>query len=286
MKAIFSTGSGKALLAVLVLATRLAPTAAAQTETPPSEETGATIQRLPSDLIHDEIRIWTSPFRASSYSSHTVKKYVIPFALISAGLIAADRRISDALPNTADQAKWSGRVSQAGAWYSVGGVAGATYLLGKFADDNHARETGLLGLEALAHAQLVVFGMKEITNRQRPLDSDGHGGFWEGGNSFPSGHAASAFAVATVYAYEYREHIAVPIAAYSAATLVSMSRIGARRHWPSDIFVGGSIGFLLGRYVYKSHHDPELPGSPVKKMAKLMPEFGMTPSGMGLAWRW
>jgi membrane-associated phospholipid phosphatase len=149
--------------------------------------------------------------------------------------------------------------------------------------DEHLRETGLLGLEALGHAQIVVFGLKQVTNRERPLESDGRGGFWEGGDSFPSGHAASSFAVATVFAYEYRDHIAVPITAYTLASLISASRLSARKHWVSDIFVGGSVGFLLGRFVYKRHHDPDLPGSLTNR---LVPEIGLAPGGVGLAWQW
>lgn len=237
-------------------------------------------------LLADEWKIWTSPFRKGSYSPHTVKKYVVPFVLISGGLIAADRKIADRFPNSNDQAKWSGRVSQLGASYSLAGFAGGTYLLGLFTKNEHARETGLLSLQALAHTQVVVFGLKQLTNRQRPVDGDGRGGFWEGGNAFPSGHAASAFAVATVFSYEYRHHIAVPIVAYSLAGLVSASRIGAERHWASDIFVGGAAGFLLGRYVYRQHHDPSLPGSIVRRAKIFSPQIGVTSTTASLSWRW
>src|SRR3954469_4865187 len=165
-------------------------------------------------FVHEEYRIWTSPFRLSSYDAHAVKKYVIPFALISAGLIASDKSTADALPNTNDQTKWSGRVSQIGAAYTLAGFSGGFFLVGKLTKNRHAQETGLLALEALAHAQVVVFGLKQITNRARPLENRENRGFWRGGDSFPSGHAASSFAVASVFAYEYREHIAVPITAY------------------------------------------------------------------------
>src|SRR5687767_5879830 len=40
----------------------------------------------------EEFRIWTSPFRPSSYDSHIVKKYLIPFAIIGGTLIATDKR--------------------------------------------------------------------------------------------------------------------------------------------------------------------------------------------------
>ena len=238
-------------------------------------------------FIDDEWTMWSSPFRRKSYDSKTLTKYIVPFSIIAAGLIATDRRISDQLPNTTDQTVWSGRVSQFGAAYTLAAGSGAVYLLGKITKDKHAREAGWLGLEAIAHTQLVVFGMKQAANRQRPMTNEGRGGFWQGGDSFPSGHSATAFAVAAVFAYEYSDHVAVPILAYSAASLVSASRLSARRHWMSDIFVGGSTGFLLGRYVYRRHHDPSLPGSPVNggtRMSKWVPQFSIGSRGVSAAW--
>src|SRR4051794_28095942 len=220
-------------------------------QTAPGEPVALHPVRSLKGFVHEEYRIWTSPFRSSSYDAHSVTKYVIPFALISAGLIASDKSTADALPNTNDQTKWSGRVSQIGAAYTLAGFSGGFFVVGKITKNRHAQETGLLALEALAHAQVVVFGLKQITNRIRPAENVENRGFWRGGDSFPSGHATSSFAVASVFAYEYREHIAVPITAYVLASAVSASRLSARRHWLSDIFVGGSTGFLLGRYVYR-----------------------------------
>jgi membrane-associated phospholipid phosphatase len=255
----------------------------AQVSSAPPED--ASLKTVPKRFFSDEVKMWTSPFKSSSYGSHAVKKYVIPFALISAALIATDTRTSDILPNTPDQTKWSGRVSQLGAWYSLGGFTAGTFLYGKIAGDNHAREAGLLSLEALGHAQIAVFAIKEATNRQRPLDGSGGGGFWQGGNAFPSGHSASAFAVATVFSYEYRDHLAVPIVAYSTAALISASRLSARRHWVSDIFVGGSLGFMVGRFTYRRNHNPNLPGSKVSRTDRLMPQVGFGRYGPALSWK-
>jgi membrane-associated phospholipid phosphatase len=237
-------------------------------------------------LAHDEYRIWTAPFRRGNYDSHSMKKYGLPFLLISAGAIASDRKTSEWLPNTLDQEIWSGRVSQIGAAYTLAGFAGTTYLIGAARDDRHSKETGLLALQAIAHTQLVVLVLKEITQRERPIVDKRRVGFWKGGDSFPSGHAASSFAVAAVFAYEYRDHIAVPITAYSIASIVSASRMSARRHWVSDIFVGGSLGFMIGRFTYKRHHDPILPGSPVERRSSLSPEVGVGSRGIALSWHW
>lgn len=256
-----------------------------QLQVPTSSDPGK--QPFLRNFVRDEWQMWSSPFRKSNYNTPTVRKYIIPFALISTALIATDKKTADALPNTKDQAVWSGRVSQLGSGYTLAGAAGAMYLVGKITGDKHARETGWLSLEALAHTQLVVFGIKQATNRRRPETDGAPRNFWSGGDSFPSGHAASSFAVATVFAYEYREHIAVPVAAYGLAAIISASRVSARKHWPSDIFVGGSTGFLIGRFIYKNRHDPSLPGSPVRKFAstRWMPQIGAGTSGVSLAWQ-
>jgi membrane-associated phospholipid phosphatase len=233
------------------------------------------------DFFHDEYRIWTGPFRGSSYSSHVMMKYGIPFIVISGALIATDRQTSHWFENTKGQVIWSGRVSQIGAPYTVAGISGATYLIGRATHNDHARETGFLALEAVADSQFITLVLKEITQRQRPLQGTQHGGFWQGGASFPSGHASGAFAVAAVFAYEYRDHIAVPITAYTLASIVGVSRLGAQQHWLSDIFVGSAVGFLAGRYVYKQHHDPSLPGSVT---SKLRPQFAAREHGLGLYW--
>ncbi len=242
------------------------------------------VQDTPKRFVKDEISLFTSPFRKSSYTSHGAKKYLIPFALITATLIATDRKTAESLPNSQDQTRWSGRVSQFGAWYTVAGISAGTFLAGQFASDNHARETGWLALEALGHSQVATFAIKQITNRERPLDNGQRIGFWKGGTSFPSGHSASAFAVATVFAYEYRDHIAVPIAAYSLASLVAVSRVGARRHWLSDVFAGGSMGFMIGRYTYRRHHNSSLPGAKISRIDRLSPELGFGPTGPALTW--
>jgi len=252
-------------------------------QTPAVSKTVA-LGTLPKRFVTDEWHLWTSPFRSSPQRSHTLKKYGIPFALVSAALIATDRQTGKILPNTLDQTIWSGRISQLGAAYTLAGISGGTYLLGRFAGNDHFKETGVLGLEALAHTQIATLAFKQATNRQRPVDGEGKGSFWKGGTSFPSGHAASSFAVATVFAYEYRDHIEVPITAYSLAALVSVSRIGAQRHWLSDISVGGSLGFLIGRFTYKRNHNPNLPGATGNRVAMFVPDLAIRDRGVLLTW--
>lgn len=258
-----------------------------QLDIPRSSDPGK--QPFIRQFVADEIQIWTSPFKKSSYTSRGFGRYVVPFALVTGALIATDRKTADLLPNTEDQSTWSLRVSQIGAPYTLAGMAAAMYLISRATGDKKARETGFLGAIAIAHSQIVTQGLKLASQRIRPLEyrEENHGGtgFFQGGDSFPSGHASGSFALATVFAYEYgRDHKWVPYTAYGLASVVAASRLSAQKHWVSDIFVGGTMGFMVGRFVYKSHHNPALDGVAAKRADRLIPQVGFGPRGLTLSW--
>jgi hypothetical protein len=71
-------------------------------------------------------------------------------------------------------------------------------------------------------------------------------------DAFPSGHTATAFSIATVFATQYSDIKAVPILCYSAATAVGISRLTEHEHWASDVFVGALIGYLSGKQVVQN----------------------------------
>jgi membrane-associated phospholipid phosphatase len=73
-------------------------------------------------------------------------------------------------------------------------------------------------------------------------------------SSFPSGHTTVAFAAATVFASEYRDQPIIPIIAYTAASLIGISRITENMHWTTDVFVGAALGYLSGKQVVNNYH--------------------------------
>jgi membrane-associated phospholipid phosphatase len=73
-------------------------------------------------------------------------------------------------------------------------------------------------------------------------------------SSFPSGHTTVAFAAATVFASEYGNTTAIPIIAYSAATLIGLSRITQNAHWLTDVIAGAANGFLAGKNIVNNYH--------------------------------
>ena len=85
--------------------------------------------------------------------------------------------------------------------------------------------------EACASTMAVVYVLKPLVDRTRP---DG------GHQSFPSGHAASAFAGAGFLQRRYGWRFGAP--AYAVASFVGYSRVEAKRHHTSDVVAGAAIG--------------------------------------------
>ncbi len=66
--------------------------------------------------------------------------------------------------------------------------------------------------------------------------------------SFPSGHATTSFGIAYVLSHFY-PILPVQIAAYSAASLIAISRIHMAEHYPSDVISGSLIGILSSAFL-------------------------------------
>lgn len=62
--------------------------------------------------------------------------------------------------------------------------------------------------------------------------------------SFPSGHAAGAFLMATLLNHFYPS-LSIPF--YSTASLIGFSRVYNGVHYPSDVMAGSVLGFLSAR---------------------------------------
>ncbi len=111
------------------------------------------VTKLARNIWLDQKDMWSSPFRIHSMED------AVPWILIgagTAGLIASDHWSAHQLPNTVDQVSISHDVSQLGAGYTVVPIAAGFYIGGAFAHNEKARETGILGAEALIDATIVA----------------------------------------------------------------------------------------------------------------------------------
>lgn len=74
------------------------------------------------------------------------------------------------------------------------------------------------------------------------------GASYLGVRSFPSGHAALSFALAASVSFFYPR---TSVLFFLGAALVSLARVAAGFHWPSDIFTGAAVGILTAGLVWK-----------------------------------
>ncbi len=122
--------------------------------------------------------------------------------------------------------------------YTLLGVAGTVYVVGRVKDLPRTSHMGMDLIRSVAIAELMTQTMKFSVNRTRP---DGTS------RSFPSGHAADTFAFATALERHFNWKFAVP--GYAFATYVAMSRLHDNRHYLSDVVAGSAVGIIAGRTV-------------------------------------
>jgi membrane-associated phospholipid phosphatase len=229
-----------------------------QTSPSPSKQKPSPEKKFLANILDDQRVIWTSPFHLGKGDA----RWIAPLGVSTIALIATDRRTSGELVENGDnrsRLRISKDISRMGSLYATGGVAAAFYFTGRAMHNERARETGLLGAEALIDSGILVSAIKTISQRQRPPTDNSSGEFFDGGSSFPSGHAISAWSLATVIAQEYGHHRpVVKFGVYGLAAAISLSRYTGRNHFLSDVLVGSAMGYGIGRYVYHKHHDPSL----------------------------
>jgi len=204
-------------------------------------------------IVTDQREFWTAPTRLRVKDL----KWIAPSAGIAAAFIASDSWWSKQV--NPSHVQTSLHISDYGV-YSLIGLGGAAFLLGHFSGRSHLEEAGLLSAEAAINSTGVAYLLKETTQRQRPLDGNGHGDFFQGGASFPSEHSAIAWSIASVWAHEYPGWFS-QTAAYGLASAITVTRVTAKEHFPSDVIVGSALGWYFGHQVYSAHHDPEVGGS-------------------------
>jgi len=225
------------------------------------------IKGLAKEFLQDQEQIWTSP--AKLQFSDT--QWLVPLSGITAGLFVTDAQYSRHLSHNPTTISHYTTISNAGIGALIGG-AGGMWLLGHVKHNEHWSETGFLAGEAALNSLVMVESLKYSLGRERPYQGNGTGTFFQGGTSFPSEHAAAAWSVAGVIAHEYPNPF-MKIAVYGLASLVDYSRIHARQHFPSDVFVGSIMGNLIAQNIYTRNHDPGLGGEAWKSLSAIAKEF-------------
>ncbi len=181
---------------------------------------------------------------------------------VAGALYANDEEIARKI--TADKdgrkdefAKWGERMGNGA--YILPALA-LTYAGGWAAGSDSAMDTAKLAFESAVLSAAAVQVVKLSAHRHRPNDGDG-AYQWDGPDfldnnrdSFPSGHSAGIFSVASVIAGRYgEENPWVAPLVYSLAAITPLSRVYDEKHWASDAFMGSAIGYFTGKALVSYH---------------------------------
>jgi hypothetical protein len=104
-------------------------------------------------------------------------------------------------------------------------------------DGTEGKTHGLRTLDSFATSVLFSEGLKALTHEKRPR-SDNH-------NSFPSGHATAAFAIAAMQSHY---HPGQSWLWYGGAGLIAASRVQLHRHFVHDVIAGSALGYFTAHW--------------------------------------
>jgi|SRR5580698_3933338 membrane-associated phospholipid phosphatase len=204
-------------------------------------------------IAQDQVGIITSPFRISARDMF----WIIPFGVGTGFAIDYDAHIMRKLGvNPSREDKFNTFSNYAGL-YGPTAAPVIGYLVAVGTHNDYLQESSVLAGEATLNAVILNEGLKYAINRQRPNQGDGTGRFWPhgtstwpDGQSMPSNHSMIAWSFARVIAGQY-SGVGTKVVVYSLATAVSASRVLSREHFPSDVIVGSTFGYLIGDYVFR-----------------------------------
>ena len=213
------------------------------------------LRTLPANFLTDQKEIWIFPGQLAK-GKHWLPTVAI--VGVTSALVAADPHTAPYFRTTDTFSGFNRAFSGVNTGAFIAAVPASIYAVGLIRKDSYAQSTALLAAEAFADGFVLDLAFKGITGRKQPLQYAGNGpytdSFFNGThNPFHSGgfysvHAMSAISVAAVIAHRYRNHRWVPFVAYGMAGAISFARVTSSNHFPSDVFFGGAMGFVITRY--------------------------------------
>ena len=182
----------------------------------------------------------TQPLRSVPWVLFFCLISVTGYADDSNFFVRLDQDIFDAIYDAPPKSEPLGTIMEVGTYFGDGRtMLGVSLLLMAYGGDEN-RETGRLMTSTFISTGVIVWGMKQIIGRKRPLDEV------VGNPAFPSGHTAYAFAGATLLGARYPK-LRIPL--YIGAGLVGVTRIYLGRHYASDVIAGAAVGTITGALV-------------------------------------
>lgn len=273
---------GKWILPAIVLGSAVCASAQAGNMLPsaPSPAQQCGLKSLKVCAVHvaqDEVGIVTSPLHAPLGQL----AWMLPAFGAATGL--AVHFDTQAIHDLGNHPNREHRFDQYSTYVGLYGpfiASAAGYGIGTMQHHGYLAETAVLASEAMADADILGEGLNYAIDREGPQQDNARGELWPNGPkgwpnspSMPSEHSMNVWAFARVVAGQYNG-VATKALVYGVAASTSVSRVIAKQHFPSDVLVGSTLGWLIGGYVL--HHRSLEHGSLIDLSAV------QTPLGRGL----
>jgi hypothetical protein len=240
----------------------------ATVESPPGKlrRVGRTVGNFGSDVWY----VFSSPARMNRKGFF----YTVGFLTATGVLYAYDEEISDAFHRSVGDPFYDavitigdfiepvGHMGKTNPFYVAGAIVGTGFSIPWLQTFTYEV------LESHMISGGIRNAAKYLIGRRRP--NEGYGSrFLEfnGGTSFPSGHASVIFELATILSH-YTNRRGATMAYYGLAGCLAAQRIDSNQHWPSDVFLSAVTGTLVARVVV--HRNEERRG-------KNVPVLGFAP---------
>jgi len=134
---------------------------------------------------------------------------------------------------------------------------GGTWIAAAIGDNDDGRHEAGVMLEAAAFSGVASYALKEITSRERPFATDDPNAWREDGDSFPSMHTATAFAIGAVMAESGNDRLRWlrRTLGYGLGVGTAYARMDHDAHWLSDTVAGAALGLATARFVMKQREN-------------------------------
>ena len=229
------------------------PTAAEQAPEPEHTGLSALVRGIASDFV-------AFPQRRSTWVILAIGGGAAALAY------PVDDEINDTLQDSTGLRRALAPGKYLGSTWVQGGAAIGLYLVGRYAMEpkegtrtNKVSHLGFDLLRAQIVTQALVQSIKVVGQRDRPTGEC---------CAFPSGHAASAFAAASVLERHLGYRAWWP--ALAGASYVAASRLVDNRHFLSDVVFGAALGEAVGWTVVGRHGRSEYALQPVPVRGGMM----------------
>ena len=136
-----------------------------------------------------------------------------------------------------------------------------TFGTGALLDDDDVKDTGVLMGELLLSVLLIQQPVRILVGRARPFAGEGHVSFdpltfADPYASFVSGHSWSAWGISNIAARQI-DQVWASVGLYSLATITTLSRLYADKHWLTDVVLGSVAGYAISTALWNWKQDDD-----------------------------